>query len=79
MVLAAKPIMVSLLLSSCLGFVSTFALAADNNEAASLAILFRQSFGNWDANRTVSSKTELDQAIQNPAIKGNQAAALGGG
>jgi hypothetical protein len=77
MVLAAKPIMVSLLLSSCLGFVSTFALAADNSEAASLAILFRQSFGNWDANQDgILSKDELDQAIQNPAIKGNQAAAL---
>ena len=63
MVLAAR-ILVAVLVSSCLGFISTFALAADNNEAASLAILFRQSFGNWDLNQDgILSKDELDQAI----------------
>ncbi len=75
--MAAKLRVLILMLSSCFGLISNSVLAAENNEAAGLAILFKQSFANWDCNRDgVLTKDELDQALQNPAIKGNQAAAL---
>lgn len=65
-----------LLLSSCLWLHTTSVLAAESDDTR-LAILFKQSFANWDYNQDgVLTKDELDQALQNPAIKGNQAAAL---
>ncbi|MBP6745617.1 hypothetical protein KA344_10320 [bacterium] len=65
-----------LLLGSCLWLLTTVAVSA-SDEGLRLAILFKQSFANWDYNQDgVLTKDELDQALQNPAIKGNQAAAL---
>jgi hypothetical protein len=66
----------TLLFGSCLWLHTTSVLAAESDDIR-LAILFKQSFANWDYNQDgVLTKDELDQALQNPAIKGNQAAAL---
>ncbi|MFA7338804.1 MAG: C2 family cysteine protease [Candidatus Obscuribacterales bacterium] len=67
----------TLLLGSCLWLQTTTVMAAESDEGLRLALLFKQSFANWDYNQDgVLTKDELDQALQNPAIKGNQAAAL---